>query len=268
MRHIKRKIPWGLLVCILLVLIVAVGPTIAYLSDEEEVVNTFTMGKIDIELEEPNWEETAGENLLPGAVVYKDPTVLAMKGACYMRLQLRIVDGSNKPVTDELRIQKILQTIYYDAGYTAKTNNAYANTTLLKTAQYTQAELQALLADEKTAVSRYNHTEFHFAGCEENNPGVLYFNYIGENGIFDAASEQTATLFSHILLPADWDSGAIALLNGDVYAGDGTLVHTGTGYKLVLCAQGIQTDGFASAEEAFGQLNAQLKVDIMDSNLL
>ena len=59
-----------------------IGGTFAYLQDStKEVVNTFTVGNVKIDLEEPSWEtdgngnNSDAQNLVPGAVVAKDPQI-------------------------------------------------------------------------------------------------------------------------------------------------------------------------------------------------
>lgn len=62
-----------------------VGTTSAYFTDQEEKVNTFTVGKIDISLEEPKWDKKPDENgnkipdeaehMTPNQTIVKDPQV-------------------------------------------------------------------------------------------------------------------------------------------------------------------------------------------------
>lgn len=56
----------------------AFGGTMAYLTDSETATNTFTVGKVQIDLEEPGYAalaETAKKNLVPNQIVTKDPQV-------------------------------------------------------------------------------------------------------------------------------------------------------------------------------------------------
>ena len=67
---------------------VGVGSTLAYFTDSDEATNVFTMGNIDVELEEPGWEEP--DDVMPGDVYTKDPTVIIAEGSmdCYVRLEV------------------------------------------------------------------------------------------------------------------------------------------------------------------------------------
>lgn len=64
-----------MVVTICLIAVVGVGATLAYLTDSTDVLtNTFTLGKVDIEIDEPNWEGDP-EDIVPGQSFDKDPTV-------------------------------------------------------------------------------------------------------------------------------------------------------------------------------------------------
>ena len=74
------------ILCIILVAAVSVLGTLAYLTDADSAVNTFTIGKVDITLDEADVDEYGvidGEDrvqeneykLIPGRTYVKDPTV-------------------------------------------------------------------------------------------------------------------------------------------------------------------------------------------------
>lgn len=72
----KKKGLVSMVVSLMLVAVVMVGATLAYLtSTTDKVTNTFTIGNVNIKLEEPKWNPDDAENLEPGAEVAKDPTV-------------------------------------------------------------------------------------------------------------------------------------------------------------------------------------------------
>ena len=53
-----------------------IGGTFAYFQDStNEVVNTFTVGNVKIDLTEPKWKPENSEDLVPGAAVEKDPMI-------------------------------------------------------------------------------------------------------------------------------------------------------------------------------------------------
>ena len=58
-----------------MIALIGVGATFAYFSDTtEQLTNTFTLGKVEIELAEPNWKGDKVD-IVPGQSFDKDPTV-------------------------------------------------------------------------------------------------------------------------------------------------------------------------------------------------
>lgn len=55
--------------------LLAAGGTMAYLTDYDETVNEFTVGKVDIQLEEPNWNPDDTTKIEPTQQIPKDPQV-------------------------------------------------------------------------------------------------------------------------------------------------------------------------------------------------
>ena len=96
-----KKILTGVL-CGALTVAVSVMGTLAYLTDRDSVANTFTVGNVDIKLDEknidgkPNPEEerdTANTyHLIPGQTYIKDPTMTVLKGSeeSYVRMKVTI----------------------------------------------------------------------------------------------------------------------------------------------------------------------------------
>lgn len=53
----------------------AAGGTMAYLTDYAETTNEFTVGKVDIDLTEPNWRPDENKKIEPSQVITKDPQI-------------------------------------------------------------------------------------------------------------------------------------------------------------------------------------------------
>jgi len=82
-------------VAVALALCVTIGGTLAWLTDTtDEVKNTFTVGKVDIELKE---NTGSSYELIPGTVIEKDPTVGVIAGseACYLFVEITGVNTEN-----------------------------------------------------------------------------------------------------------------------------------------------------------------------------
>ena len=75
---------------------IAVTGTIAYFTDSDAATNTFTVGNVDIDLSEPNWEETGkkdAEDAYPGEPLAKDPTVTNIgSNPCFVRIKVEGLD--------------------------------------------------------------------------------------------------------------------------------------------------------------------------------
>ena len=97
-----------LLVLVALFLAVfAVGGTLAYLTDTTtEKTNTFTFGKVDIDISEPTWEghlaadTNYGKKIAPGESFEKDPTITVKADSkdAYVFMEVTVPTGTVKGV--------------------------------------------------------------------------------------------------------------------------------------------------------------------------
>lgn len=55
--------------------IMVLGGTSAYLTDYDSAVNEFTVGKVEIDLEEPNWKPDENTSIEPTEEIQKDPQI-------------------------------------------------------------------------------------------------------------------------------------------------------------------------------------------------
>ena len=85
----KRKILL-LAAALVMVAVLGIGGTLAYFTDDEHAKNTFTVGNVDIDLDEPKWEETGkveAEDVYPGEALAKDPTITNVgANPCFVRV--------------------------------------------------------------------------------------------------------------------------------------------------------------------------------------
>ncbi len=93
-----------LVLCAVVLVVGSVMGTLAYLTDRQAVVNTFTVGNVDIEVDEapvnPDGTPIPGEDrvdgneyhLIPGQTYTKDPTMTVKKGSeeSYVRMMVTI----------------------------------------------------------------------------------------------------------------------------------------------------------------------------------
>lgn len=107
----KKKI---LALCLIVVLAVTAitGATLAYFTDTTETKeNVFTVGNVNIELDEPSWTESGSvdaPDVYPGEALKKDPTV-TNTGAnpCFVRVSVTGLDdlGADNMITYETGYQ-------------------------------------------------------------------------------------------------------------------------------------------------------------------
>lgn len=239
----KKKLITGIL-CVGLICAMAIGGTLAFLTDSEKVTNTFSMADLDISIDEPHWNDEGtpddpttsdtdestpgdGEDLTPGDTKVKDPTIKAEVNDSYMRVVMSVIDKeSGEIITDPGRLNLILQTIRYDDTYDADADPATQN----------------IVPGEKyayDAIKDYDtvNPKFIFDN-NKSTDGTYCYNY---DGILKEG--ETAVLFTNIVIPTDWDQDDLNVLGQ---------------YKIQVYAQAIQTDNFADADEAFAALDAEI----------
>ena len=97
----KKRSILTMVVSLVLVGVISVGATMAYLTSKDSHVNTFTVGNVSVTQTEPNWSETDAHNkLVPGVVLTKDPTftVGSTSEDCYIYMKIDIPDTTLKSV--------------------------------------------------------------------------------------------------------------------------------------------------------------------------
>lgn len=90
------------LALIICVLALTIGTTLAWLTDQsDKIENTFTVGDINIELEE---SDNLDLKIVPGKEITKDPqvTVLANSEKCYLFVKLEKVNNFDAYMTFEM----------------------------------------------------------------------------------------------------------------------------------------------------------------------
>ena len=74
-------------------ILVGARSSIAYFTAKDQTDNVFTVGTVDITLDEPAWDETADHSISPGAVYDKDPTVHNTGDTdAYVRIRVLVTD--------------------------------------------------------------------------------------------------------------------------------------------------------------------------------
>ena len=234
--------PLAMILCAFALVAVSIFGTMAYLTDTDAVTNTFTVGHVDIKLDEADVDkngviETGADNkplprveaneyhLLPGHTYVKDPTVTVRKGSedAFIRLLVTVtnIDGLTKAIP---------QASYGDYYTTINDKTVFL--------------LQKLCEG-------WDPTQWACVGYTQKNAGdlgVYEFRYVGEKTWIGATEDKKLDpLFDTITLPDFFNNDEMDLIDG---------------VKVEVVAHAIQADGFVDADgnpdvdaawEAFGK---------------
>lgn len=175
---LNRK--WVLIAALVLSIAMATSGTLAYLTDKDTKTNTFTLGNVDITLNEDNWEDNS--TLIPGKAVAKDPTIKNNgKNDAYVWMKVKIPSniysyiqlsefGSNWSQIGSATVEgdDTIITLKYSEKLTAKTgvtSSAFSTVTLKAE---TPTETISALPDNVTiTVEAYAIEASHFSNFED-----------------------------------------------------------------------------------------------------
>ena len=98
----------------LLLVSLSIGLTVAYFTDKDDVKNVFTVGKVDITLDEEGAEENEDgsygqtyENVVPGEVYPKAPTITVEEGSLESYVRMIVTVKFENAVDAELTGEKL-----------------------------------------------------------------------------------------------------------------------------------------------------------------
>lgn len=233
----------ALVLCALMLVAASVFGTLAYLTDTDAVTNTFTVGKVDIKLDEADVniygeaiddaERVAANeyHLIPGHTYTKDPmvTVLAGSEESYVRMMV------------EINFSKELDEIFGDAG---------ANLLTIFNG-YTAANWEYIDNTEDT-VNNTRTYEFRYIGTENkgSKDGTVAMTredtHEDNKPLTDKAEIKLDPLFDSFTVPTWFDNANLEKLiklnaNGEII----------DQFTIRVTAHAIQADGFDTADDAW-----------------
>lgn len=214
----KKKIVSLCLAAVLVVMAIA-GATVAYFTDTKTADNTFTMGNVQIKLDETNVNDPEGDrvssneyNVYPGAVVTKDPIVHNTgKNGAYIRATVNVSNWMN------------LVGAYYPDFKETFPNDGYK--AALNLLVGTLGEGWSVVGVEAGDVFTIGQFDAKF---------ILKYD-----GVLAAGADTTA-MFQTVTIPAGIDNA-----NADSFD------------EVKVVAQAIQADGFGTWEAAFAAYDAK-----------
>ena len=228
-----------------LVAAISIGGTIAYLTSHDEVVNTFTVGNVEIKLDEAkvNTDGTPVEgadrvkgteyHLLPGHTYTKDPTVTVEKGsdASYVRMKVTFNNASKI-------IALCTDPVFVEDGPTG-VENAYPLIRMVNFVEANAAKWDGIIPDNMVDTEEMLADAKYFA-YDKATDTLTYYFYYTETVAAPTADVKLATLFDSVTVPEWVDGDQLAALKD---------------FKITVVAEAIQADGFANADAAWTAFN-------------
>lgn len=241
-----------LTLCAVLLIAASVLGTMAYLTSTDTVTNTFTVGKVEIKLDEAKVnangipEEGAARvtansyKLMPGTTYTKDPTVTVLKGSedSYVRMKVTFnnatklmamlpsADNLDYETDAEIELVRKLSPILFLTNYTDTGYFVWAP-------EFNMDEAAGFLADTKYYV--YDAT---------NDTATFIFYYPAMVKAKDVAAGDLALepIFTEISLPEHVTGEQLAELNN---------------FQITVVAEAIQAGSFANADKAWAAFAEQ-----------
>lgn len=230
--------------------VASMGLTLSYFTDTDSVTNVFTVGGLDVVLDE-TWDAEDGKDLHPGDTLVKEPVITASEGDSYMRVILELRDGvTGEIITDNERLDAIKSIIHHDrTGSRIEEGVPYETSDI---SAWSRGFPSTGGGRPTYSVSTpVNIWSFDYMGT--NAEGGLVYGYVVpgaeiELGFYDMDTfifyeGDTVTVFTHIVIPSDWGSAEMSLLGS---------------FNIVVRVEAIQIEGFTDRDEAFAALDAEL----------
>lgn len=205
--------------CIVLVAAMVIGGTLAYFTDSKTATNTFTMGNVNIKLDETDIKNPEGDrvtsnayDVYPGEVVTKDPIVHNTgKNGAYIRATVNVYNWMN------------LVAAYYPDFKETFPNDGYKAALNLLVGELGEGwSVVGVVAGDTFTIGQFD------AKFVLKYDGVL------------AAGADTTAMFQTVTIPAGIDNANASSFQ-----------------SVKVVAQAIQADGFNTWEAAFAAYDAK-----------
>lgn len=226
-----------LTLCAVLLIAASVLGTMAYLTSTDTVTNTFTVGKVEIKLDETDVTNPTGSRvqansykLMPGTTYTKDPTVTVKAGSeeSYVRMKVTFnnaaalmemlpsADNLEDFTPDEIALIKKIAPILFLTNYT-KVDSVWLP-------EYAMLGMEKTLADPNYFV------------YDAANDTVTYIFYYPTTVTATTADVTLPALFDTIKVPEHVTGEQLAELNN---------------FKITVIAEAIQAGSFKDAADAW-----------------
>lgn len=229
-----------LTLCAVLLIAASVLGTMAYLTSSAEVKNTFTVGKVEIKLDEAKVDElgnvvsdnrvTANSyKLMPGNTYTKDPTVTVLNGSeeSYVRMKVTFNNAT--------KIIALCTDPEFAGDGPTGVENAFPLIRMVNFVEANAAKWDGIIPDNMVEMEDMLLMPKYFA-YDETADTLTYIFYYRETVTATTADVVLPVLFNSITVP-EWVTGEqLAELNN---------------FKITVVAEAIQAGSFADADDAW-----------------
>lgn len=230
-----------LTLCAVLLVAASVLGTMAYLTSTAKVENTFTIGKVEIKLDETDVTNQTGPRvqansykLMPGTTYTKDPTVTVKAGSeeSYVRMKVTF-NNATKIIA--------LCTDPEFADEVTGAENAFPLIRMVKFVEANAAKWDGIIPDNMVETEDMLAMPKYFA-YDKTADTLTYIFYYRETVTATTADVVLPVLFDSITVPG-WVTGEqLAELNN---------------FKITVVAEAIQAGSFANADKAWAAFAEQ-----------
>ena len=225
-----------LTLCAVLLVAASVLGTMAYLTSTDTVTNTFTIGKVEITLDEtdvtnPNGPRVKANSykLMPGTTYTKDPTVTVKAGSEESYVRMKVTFNNAKAI-----IALCTDPEFAEDGPTG-VENAYPLIRMVKFVEANAPKWDGIIPDNMVETEEMLANAKYFV-YDKPTDTLTYYFYYNETVAAPDGDVVLPVLFDKVTLPEWVTNDQLATLEN---------------FQITVVAEAIQADGFANAGAAW-----------------
>ena len=225
-----------LTLCAVLLVAASVLGTMAYLTSTDTVTNTFTVGKVEIKLDEtdvtnPNGPRVKANSykLMPGTTYTKDPTVTVKAGSEESYVRMKVTFNNAKAI-----IALCTDPEFAEDGPTG-VENAYPLIRMVNFVEANAAKWDGIIPDNMMDTEEMLANAKYFV-YDKTTDTLTYYFYYNETVAAPDGDVVLPVLFDKVTLPEWVTNDQLATLEN---------------FQITVVAEAIQADGFANAGAAW-----------------
>ena len=231
-----------LTLCAVLLVAASVLGTMAYLTSTDTVTNTFTVGKVEIKLDETDVTNPTGSRvqansykLMPGTTYTKDPTVTVKAGSeeAYVRMKVTFNNATE--------IIALCTDPEFAGDGPTGVENAFPLIRMVNFVEANAAKWDGIIPDNMVETGEMLADAKYFA-YDKTADTLTYIFYYRETVTAPTADVVLPVLFDSITVPG-WTTGEQLKALND--------------FRITVVAEAIQAGSFANADKAWAAFATQ-----------